>query len=133
MTTTKATKLTATLQKSYYGKAKTRQEGNAVILTSYATDVARIEGGKLFRLWSGWSSTTAKHINDFCKQYGLPTLNKSEWMAMPCENPERVYQITQSNGFCTFTGQALLTATECEKEAEKIRRARGNRICVCYD
>ena len=129
---TKTTTLKATTQKSYYGKAKTRTENNATILTSYATDVAKIENGKLFRLWSGWSSTTAKHINDFCKQYGLPTISKKEWLQMPCENPQAVYNVAMSNGFVTHTTTALLTQDECEKEIDRIQQ-RNKRCCVWYE
>lgn len=78
--------LQATQQKSFYGKATTHTTTDGtVILTSYATNVAKIKNGKLVRLWGGWSATTQRHINAFCETYGLPTINKKQWEAMPIE------------------------------------------------
>lgn len=126
------TKLQATTQKSYYGKATTRTENGATILTSYATDVCKIENGKIFRLWAGWSSTTAKHINDFLTQNGFAKLSKKEWVQMPCENPKEVYQIHQSNGFFDHKGTALLTDEEARNFADKLQSQRKN-FCVWYE
>lgn len=97
-------KLQATTQKSYYGKATTRTENNAVILKSYNTDVCKIENGKIFRLWAGWSSTTAKHINDFLTQ----------------------------NGFYTHKTTALLTEAEASTLADKLQAERTT-ACVWYE
>lgn len=79
--------LTATRQKSYYGKAKIIFEDNGVIkLQSYDTVVARIENGKFIKMWGGWSATTMNHILDFCKQFEIPSGNKKWWCELPCED-----------------------------------------------
>lgn len=52
-------------------------------LISYWTQVCCVKAGKLIRLWDDWSSTTAKHISLFCREYGLRAPSKKEWMAMP--------------------------------------------------
>lgn len=123
--------LVATLQKSYYGKAKTRQENSGVILKSYNTDVAMIDGnGNFYKLWSGYSKTTMNHVNDFRRQHGLPGLSKKEWDSIPCENLERVYNVYISTGFTTHKCPARLTREECEKEVERIQNS--NRRVVCW-
>lgn len=126
----KKTQLTATRQKSYYGKATVRQEDNKLILTSYNTDVVYIDliNGNFVKLWSGYSKTTLNHINDFLGT----NLNKQGWLDIPCDNSEEVYNIYISNGFFTHKYQALLTTKECEKEIEKVRNNRVN-IFAWYD
>lgn len=52
---------------SFYGKAKVRKEGNKLILTSYATDVAQIEDGKA-TVFGTYSATTLRHIKEFLHQ-----------------------------------------------------------------
>lgn len=52
-------------------------------LISYWTQVCCVKAGKLVRLWDGWSATTANHVREFCKMYGLRAPNKKEWLAMP--------------------------------------------------
>lgn len=121
-------KLQATTQKSYYGKATTRTENGETILTSYNTDVLKIDGGKVFRLWAGWSSTTARHINDFLTQNGFARLTKKEWLSMPCENDESVYNVYMSNGFYTHKTTALLTEAEASTFSDKLQEQRNN----CY-
>lgn len=75
--------LPATVQKSYYGKARVIECSNGkTYLQSYETIVARIEGKRLYRMWSGYSVTTMKHINDFARFYGFETMNKSTWERM---------------------------------------------------
>ena len=62
-------------------RASIREQYDGVyVLTSYYTDVALIHDGKLYRLWDGWSKTTAKHVNIFCEHFGLTGLNKREWI-----------------------------------------------------
>ena len=66
-------------RKSFYGKAYvfTSSDG-AETLRSYSTNVLyRDPAGKLFRMWSGWSATTGRHIKAFCG------LNKAGYMALP--------------------------------------------------
>lgn len=68
-----------TSQKSFYGKARvTVYSDGSKVLASYSTDVARIDAnGNVFRLWTGWSATTGKHIAAFCG------LNKREFTNLP--------------------------------------------------
>jgi hypothetical protein len=56
-------------RKSFYGKAKEREEDGKIILTSYGTDVAYIKGGKPV-VKGMYSQTTARHIREFLKQHG---------------------------------------------------------------
>ena len=60
----------------------TRAVDDHGVLVSYWTRVARIEDGKLVRMWNDWSATTAKHVKLFCQRYGLPYPNKAEWCKM---------------------------------------------------
>ena len=66
-------------QKSFYGKAVVTVYDNGLqVLRSYNTDVAAIEpGGKIRRLWNGWSATTGKHIAAFAG------IGKKEYLSLP--------------------------------------------------
>lgn len=66
-------------RKSFYGKAWTMDGDGVSILYSYGTAIIRREGGRLVRLWDGWTATTGRHIRAFCG------LNKSEFLALPPE------------------------------------------------
>lgn len=57
-------------RKSFYGKAKVRRENGVLILTSYQTDVAKIENGKP-TVYGLYSVTTTRHIKDFLYQNGF--------------------------------------------------------------
>lgn len=59
-------------QKSFYGKANVRTEGNKIILKSYETDVSYIDTNtqKAFVL-GDYSRTTLNHIQEFLKQNGF--------------------------------------------------------------
>lgn len=71
------------VQKSFYGKAKVVMDGGKAYLQSYNTFVCCMdENGQFHRLWSGWSATTARHINAFRSAYGLQMISKKEWIAM---------------------------------------------------
>lgn len=126
--------LPATLQKSYYGKAKTRTENDFIVLRSYDTDVVAYNPttGEFKRLWNGWSVTTAKHINDFLILFNLPKISKREWLSLPCENPAPVYNVSISTGWTTHTATALLTATECESTITALEKNRPH-IVAWYD
>lgn len=63
-------------------RASIRTDGSGYILTSYYTDVARIENGVFSALWEGYSATTMKHINLFRQLYGLPRINKRQWIEL---------------------------------------------------
>lgn len=83
--------LSATGQKSFYGKAKLSVDfWNNKILYSYDTPVAILdENGTFVRLWAGYSATTMKHINSFRVQNGKNKIGKKEWTSMPVRNPNR--------------------------------------------
>ena len=65
-------------QKSFYGKALVQVDENGVeTLYSYGTPIiARYPGGRLKKLWNGWTATTGRHINAFCG------LNKAAYIAL---------------------------------------------------
>lgn len=73
-------------RKSFYKKAKVYRDGmGRLLLMSYCTIVAIITDGILAEDGhptveiKGWySSTTARHINDFLYQHGFPTMSKKE-------------------------------------------------------
>ena len=71
-------------RKSFYGKAiVTEVDGNKT-LTSYTTDVARIDKeGHFIKLWNGYSVTTMNHVNAFRIMNGLNALTKNEWLEIP--------------------------------------------------
>lgn len=79
--------LIARSQNSFYGKAKIIiDENGEIFLRSYNTLVCYINKNKEFvRLWEGYSNTTQKHINDFCKLYGFKGYSKKEWLNLPIE------------------------------------------------
>lgn len=79
--------LPAQCQKSFYGKAVVIDSGNRYLLKSYDTIVASIPKTNkyLIKHWDGYSVTTMKHINDFCRFYGVPTVNKKTWCEMDAE------------------------------------------------
>lgn len=126
--------LKATLQKDYYKKAQVFINDDFIVLRSYDTDVISIDRSKnkIIRLWSGWSVTTAKHINDFLIQYGFKALSKKEWLNMPCVNNEPVYNIYMSNGFFTRKSNILLTETEAENEINRLYE-KNNLWSVWYE
>lgn len=55
-------------RKSFYGKAKVliNTKTETEYLLSYSTIVAAKKGGKVYRIWDGWSATTGRHIKAFC-------------------------------------------------------------------
>lgn len=70
-------------RKSFYHKAVVDEvAGNEAVLYSYGTPVAKIKDGVFYRLWSGWSATTARHVNSFRVWYGMDTMCKAEWDKM---------------------------------------------------
>lgn len=63
-------------------RASVRRDGDGVILTSYYTDVARVDSDGFHKLWNGYSVTTLKHVNIFRALFGLAALNKKEWVTL---------------------------------------------------
>lgn len=81
--TTRELKTVYDRQKSFNGRAYTTTDDNGnTYLTSYKTTVCKIVDNEFIRLWGGWSSTTARHVNEFRQQHGLPKISKSEWQEM---------------------------------------------------
>jgi hypothetical protein len=73
-----------TRQKSFYGKARLIKCKSGLFLQSYETIVAMIDNnGKFYRLWNGYSKTTAKHIDAFRRENGLSGISKKEWNKLP--------------------------------------------------
>lgn len=67
-------------RKSFYGKAIVTISNGIQTLTSYTTDVARIDTqGNFEKLWNGYSVTTMNHVNSFRIINGLRPISKSEW------------------------------------------------------
>jgi hypothetical protein len=64
-------------RKSFYKKAKVRNENGKTILQSYGTDVARIEEGKP-KISGFYSATTTRHIKEFLKQGGFKAESKKQ-------------------------------------------------------
>jgi hypothetical protein len=68
----------------HYGRNAVEVDG---ILVSYETQVARIASdGSFHRLWSGYSATTMRHVNEFRERYNLPKITKSQWEKMEVES-----------------------------------------------
>lgn len=65
--------------KSFYGKAFVERDANgAETLYSYGTRIIeRDVNGNLWRVWSGWSATTGRHVKAFCG------LNKAAFVSLP--------------------------------------------------
>jgi len=64
---------------SFYGKAIIKKEDNKVLLYSYNTLVAIYDHNNNTMTIKGWfSSTTARHINEFLQQYGFDELTTKE-------------------------------------------------------
>ena len=128
--------LKATTQKSYYGKAIIREENGEKLLRSYETIVCKYnpETGKFTRLWGGWSRTTANHVNDFRRLYGLPTLSKKEWEAIPVCGPTATgerYKVEFSNGFVSWVANTIFdSASQAWDFAEKVMQSRNYAICA---
>lgn len=75
-------------RKNFYGKAKAITYGDEITLFSYETPVLKIKGGKLFRIWKGWSATTQRHINAFLQEYADGQSGKAFFVSLPYEeNP----------------------------------------------
>lgn len=70
-------------RKSFYNKAYVDLvDDHEAVLYSYETPVARIKDGVFYRLLSGWSATTARHVNSFRDRYGMRSICKADWDKM---------------------------------------------------
>lgn len=63
-------------RKSFYGKAKVKQDGDTITFVSYGIDIISIKNGQLNPLWNGYSMTTSRHIKEFFKQFYGVEVNK---------------------------------------------------------
>lgn len=126
-------KLTATIQKSYYGKAVVIEENGERLLRSYDTIVCKIDNnGNFIRLWGGYSKTTMNHINDFRMMNGLESLYKKDWDKLPCNNTEQ-YRAVFSNGFTTWKAGAIFDSYEqAEQFCDSVTERSGNRYLVAW-
>jgi hypothetical protein len=66
-------------RKSFYDKAYVTEEGNKKVLTSYTTQVAKIEDGKA-TVYGTYSQTTLRHIKEFLKDNGFKAENSKQIM-----------------------------------------------------
>ena len=65
-------------------KARVRIDGNDATLESYATEVAFLVDGVLYRAdGQPQSNTTARHMREFAIQNGFPRMTKAELMKLP--------------------------------------------------
>lgn len=69
--------------KSFDSRSAIINDNGVPTLLSYWTKVAKLDDGKLLRLWNDWSATTAKHIKSFCAYFKISPPNKKEWLKMP--------------------------------------------------
>lgn len=59
------------------------------VLISYNTIVCEWNQVKGFvRYWDGYSATTMRHINEFRKQQGYPSISKKTWEDLPVKKWE---------------------------------------------
>ena len=124
--------LKATTQKSYYGKALLLEDGNSVKLRSYETIICEYntKTKEFKKIWQGWSKTTAQHINDFRRLFGLRPVSKKEWLTMEAEEAKKeLYIVKGSNGCCEFKAQPIFDNYEtAEKFADELTSARNGWI-----
>ena len=64
-------------RKSFYKKARVKQEDNKLILISYNTEVCIIENEKA-HIKGFYSNTTLRHIKEFLKQNGFIADSKAQ-------------------------------------------------------
>lgn len=76
-------------QKSFYGKARYFSTCNYIVLKSYDTIVCSYEksSGRFHRHWSGYSSTTLRHVDAFISmRHGRNlAMSKHKWENLPVE------------------------------------------------
>ncbi len=83
--------------KSFYGKAKvTEYSDSLIVLTSYKTEVARIENGKFIRMWNDYSATTMRHVNAFIALYGIDGGGKKWWESLPVDSHNIIADIIKA-------------------------------------
>jgi len=84
--------------KSFYKKAKVKQQNGKLILQSYQTDVAEIVNGKPY-VKGTYSQTTTRHIKEFLQQQGFKVESTKQMMKDYGRKQELKGKIkTKSNG-----------------------------------
>ena len=63
--------------KSFYGKAKIKEERNETKLISYTTHVAGVKNGKPY-INGFYSHTTSRHIKEFFQQMGINVTTRKD-------------------------------------------------------
>lgn len=75
--------------KSFYNKAvvitEETKEHFRKILRSYDTEVCYIEDGVLHKTWDGYSATTMRHVQSFCRHYNIECGGKKWWEELQVE------------------------------------------------
>ena len=130
------TALRATTQKSYYGKATVIYRDGEAILQSYETEVCKIDkNGDFRKLWNGYSRTTAKHVNDFRKLFGLNPIAKKQWDNIESEGGSKErYVVEFSNGFVSWTsGTVFENYYEAMDFAENVVAQRNYMMCYSIE
>ena len=64
-------------RKTFYSKARVREENGRLTLISYTTEVCYIENGKAI-INGTYSDTTTRHIKEFLKQNGFKVENTKQ-------------------------------------------------------
>jgi len=64
-------------RKSFYNKANVTVQNGTKILTSYNTEVAKVENGKA-TVYGIYSPTTLRHIKEFLEQEGFKVESSSQ-------------------------------------------------------
>lgn len=121
--------LKATTQKSYYGKALLLEDGDSVKLRSYETIICEYntKTKEFKKIWQGWSKTTAAHIDDFRRLFGLQPVSKREWLTMEAtEGKKQLYYVKGSNGCWEYKTQQIFDDYDtAEKFADDLTSARN--------
>lgn len=68
------------------------------LLKSYDTIVAYADAdGRLYRMWDGWSRTTARHVAEFARQFATmtPPPNKARWCHMKVARLHDLYRFDE--------------------------------------
>lgn len=57
-----------------------KDDRGGLVLRSYTTDVLRLYRGRVYKLWQGYSATTARHIDEFMNMNGYRGICKHDWI-----------------------------------------------------
>lgn len=68
-------------RKSFYGKARVRNNDGDLELISYTTRVACLHADNTMSVYGTYSNTTLRHIKEFLKQHNFKAENSKQIMA----------------------------------------------------